>query len=492
MRTPRLATLLVVLLVGLMLAPPTLAQQGGARAIKSLLRKGNRAFATGDYPAAYDAFRQGYELSPKNPVFLRSMAYSLLKMYQHEKARKRIQQYIKAYPRAKDRNKMRGIVSGLEVVVKTKIAVQSTPPGAALFIDAEAAGRVGKTPYKGTIHPGKHSLILKRDGYYITIKDFEIKPKQSLIFKVPLQVPLKISTLPPGATIHLGGPDGKSLGTAPFSGGISPGKIKLWFKLKGYQPLRKAVSVVGGKPAQVEAELLVGLKVTSDPAGATVVLGGRKLGRTPLTAAVPPAKHTVVLKLAGFTDVKRQVAAAPGGQPSALHVKLRGGLLSMRTSVTGARVTVGQIKVGTTPVGSATVPLGKQLIKVEHASRRQWSRAVEFTPGELVKAEVKMGHPMWPVWVSAGVSAAGLALGTVTGVMALSHVGDSNDANLCARDGTALTDGAQCGFGLQNASTAGFVTGGVAAAVALVYYLVWARPSATVSRSPIKSAALRR
>ncbi len=486
MRIKKVVILLGVVL-GLALGPGvSQAQRVDAKQVKSLLRKGNKLFAAGDYPAAYEAFKQGYELKP-SPVFLRSMAYSLLKMYKHGEARKLMKKYQKKYPRAKDRGKMAEIATGLDVVIKTKISIKTTPPGADIYIDAEAAGKVGKTPDSMTIHPGKHTLILKKKGYYTTIKEFTIAPKQDLPLKLALQVPLKITSNPPGATIHIGKESAKSLGTTPFSGGIEPGKFAVYLKHKDYRTRHLKLAAVGGRAANLSSDLYVGLKVASTPPGAKVFMDGKLLkGVTPLVEDALPGQRVIRIKMAGFSPVDRKVTVSPGAS-AVVDIKLKGGLLSMRASADGAKVTVGPVKLGKAPLASATVPLGKHLVKVTHPDRRDWSRALDFTPDQHITAQVQMGHPMTPFWISAGVSAVSLIVGSVTGIMAIKHVSEANEQGRCSPAGDKLIPDLEgsCGFGLQHTSSTGFITGGVAAGVALVYYLFWAKDSAKITRAPL-------
>ena len=67
-------------------------------------------------------------------------------MYQHEKARESLRTYLQKYPKRPDAKRIEELVNDLDAVVQTKITVTSTPPGADLYIDAEAAGKVATTP----------------------------------------------------------------------------------------------------------------------------------------------------------------------------------------------------------------------------------------------------------------------------------------------------------------------------------------------------------
>lgn len=57
------------------------------------------------------------------------------------------------------------------------------------------------------------------------------------------------------------------------------------------------------------ADAVATLVVESEPPGATVEIGGRVRGQTPLTAALAPAQHRVTLRRAGYADAAYTVRA---------------------------------------------------------------------------------------------------------------------------------------------------------------------------------------
>jgi hypothetical protein len=457
-----------------------------AESVQAILNKGNRLFAQGDYAAAFDVFKEGYEKSP-TPVFLSSMAFCQLKLFNHEKARTFLLEYIKKFPKVTDNQKMKELASGLEVVVQTRLSVTTDPPGAELYIDAEAAGKVGMTPFKGTLEPGKHTLILRGAGYAVTTKTFSINPKENLALKIPLEVPCKVASNPVGATVRVDSEKGEPLGKTPLSATIVPGRRVLFLEAPGYLTWKREITVAAKVEFSLEAQLEVGLKIASNPTGAGVAVDGKAMpGKTPLEIPVVPAKHTVVVSLAGFKPAQREVEAAPG-KSSDLLVQLEGSMLTMRTDVPGADVKIGALEVGKTPIERATVPMGSQAVAVTHPDRRPWSHAIQFSGDEAIQAEVKLGRPLWPVWTAGGVGVAGLLLGTIAGVVAMKRTSEANDKGWCTSDGirTPAGDvaGAKCGYVYHNLSTAAFITGGVAVGVALVYYLVWGRSSEKITRT---------
>jgi hypothetical protein len=96
-------------------------------------------------------------------------------------------------------------------------------------------------------------------------------------------------------------------------------------------------------------------------------------------------------------------------------------------------------------------------------------------------------------WVGFGVGAAGLVMGSVTGVMALSREGDLSDkcpAKRCTRDSESDLDGAQT---MATLSTIGFIVAGVGAAVGVIGIVAGHRARApktgvTASRGSLTAA----
>jgi len=61
------------------------------------------------------------------------------------------------------------------------------------------------------------------------------------------------------------------------------------------------------------APILAAISVSSDPSGASVVVGGKLLGATPLRTSLPPGRTTVLVLKAGFEPWSREVALEAGG-----------------------------------------------------------------------------------------------------------------------------------------------------------------------------------
>jgi hypothetical protein len=483
-----------------------------AQSAKALLRRGNQLFAKGEYQEAKKVLEQALE-KHRGPDILRTLAYCLVKVRWYADALKRFKDYLAENPTAKDRAKIEQVMQHLEVVVRTKLTVRSKPMGATVFIDAEAAGPVGTTPYVGRIEPGQHVVILKKEGFRPVARAVQVKPKQAVDLRVPLEVDLKVTSNPEGATVHLDAETAPALGRTPLQAGITPGRHTVYVRLPGFATFHKTVSVAAARPVTLSAALYKKLSIRSIPPGARVRIDGKpRSERTPLDLLMPPGEYTIELDRPGFNPFRQRVQVTAGSS-GVFTGRLHGdGLLSIRSDPAGATVRVGAMELGKTPLSRVSVPLGEREVTLSYPGRSAWDEQLLFRKDDLVSARVKLGRRSWPTWVLVGVAGLAAIIGTATGVAALdrskavsSMLVEERDANgrptgrlavgACTAEGqpifTNMWDanrGEQandpCSLGLQHTSTAFLSVAGASALSALLYYLIFVRPSDAITRGP--------
>ena len=487
------------------------AAPAGAESARALLKQGNQLFASGEYHKAREVFERAYRLN-QDAVFLRGLANALVKVRWHADALKRFREYLERFPKAKDRAQIEQMVQVLDVVAHTRLTVRTKPLGARVYIDSEVGGQVGETPFAGTIEPGTHVVILKKNGFRDVARSVTVKPKQRVSLRVPLEVTLKVSSIPTGATVHLDAEGADPLGQTPLETGLPVGRRTVFVKRPGLSTYKKTLEVSGPGEVVLEARLARAVPVRSTPAGARVLVDGKPLeGRTPLTAQLTPGRHRIELRLKGLKPHRDEVEVTTTS-PGAITARLGGGaLLSMRSEPGGATLLLdGKIALGRTPLADVPVPAGRARLGLRHPDRRAWDSALELGAGERLSARVKLGRRSWPVWTLLAVAGVAGLVGMITGVAALDRdkelsniVVEERDANdrptgrlavgACTADGQPIfanmvdtTGGGSandlCGLGLHHATTALLSTAGISAASALLYYLLFVRPSVTVER----------
>jgi serine/threonine protein kinase len=121
--------------------------------------------------------------------------------------------------------------------------------------------------------------------------------------------PVMVVSSPGGATVTL---DGRSQTAckAPCSVNASPGHHTIAFSMAGYQVERRDVEIGTGGielPPVILHAIGATLMVTSEPAGASVSVDGKKLPQpTPTQVTLPPGKYTILLQKDG-KEVTRAV-----------------------------------------------------------------------------------------------------------------------------------------------------------------------------------------
>jgi formylglycine-generating enzyme required for sulfatase activity len=117
--------------------------------------------------------------------------------------------------------------------------------------------------------------------------------------------------------------------------------------------------------ARAEAERLAnargGLKIHTEPAGANVRIAGLE-AKTPVDGLqVPIGKQTLVVELAGYQPLSREVVVEEGqiADLGTLRLERQMGRVLLKSSPPGAVVMWNGAKAGTTPLELAEVPVGR-------------------------------------------------------------------------------------------------------------------------------------
>jgi peptidoglycan/xylan/chitin deacetylase (PgdA/CDA1 family) len=126
------------------------------------------------------------------------------------------------------------------------------------------------------------------------------------------------------------------------------------------------------------------LRVTSDPDGATVLLDGKEIGKTPVVYPnVPPGKHTLSLRLAGYVTADREVQVERA-QASEAHFPLERQTRAVRvvSDPAGAQVTWDGQGLGQAPAVVAKAPVGAHTVRLSLAGYDEVEQQVQIEPGD--------------------------------------------------------------------------------------------------------------
>lgn len=200
------------------------------------------------------------------------------------------------------------------------LRVVSSVPGAEVYIDGEMKGTVNSTI--ANIPVGQHVVEVRSPGYAPQTLEVKIVAGEQQVARVdmssaqkPTAAQLRIVTPVPNAEVFI---DGASAGPAPIDrSDLQPGKHYVIVRAKGYAEWKREVDLDPAKPTLLTAELSASgtLKILSNVSGATVLIDGQVVGKTPLTLdTVSSGEHLVEVKQTGYVTARQPFQIAGGEQ----------------------------------------------------------------------------------------------------------------------------------------------------------------------------------
>ena len=272
------------------------------------------------------------------------------------------------------------------------VAVTSRPEGAMLSVDGVPRG---VTPASVHLFPGRHVVRLELPGAPATYAEFESGESPSdVFFELPApSVTVLLDTEPQGAAATL---DGAFVGTTPvLLPELAPGKHSFGLSLDGHRDAVLEEDLAAPAPVRVFARLVPSsatLRVTSDPDGASVVVGGVPRGAAPVdVSGVPEGETAVEVSMPGYSSFRRQVKLASGDDVP-LHAALEPLPAELRvvTVPAGANVYVDDELRGVSPLVVSNAVPGSFRVRVRLDGHDQLARTVELGPGEHSTQEFRL------------------------------------------------------------------------------------------------------
>jgi len=206
------------------------------------------------------------------------------------------------------------------------------------------------TPWTITLPLGDHAVIIRAKRYAEATRVVSItEPGQELEIDIPLEpawAMVSFTTRPAGSQVVI---DGRRLGTTPLITELGAGPHSVEYRLDGYASHRAAITVAAGQdqefPAVALQPLFAQVAITSDPIGASVLVGDVFEGVTPLSVSVrPDREHRITLTKGGFELHTITVELRPGEK------------IELRTELTALR---GRVRFTSTPPGAEVVISGE-------------------------------------------------------------------------------------------------------------------------------------
>ena len=236
------------------------------------------------------------------------------------------------------------------------IRVTSSPSGAKIYIDGKYSGRSTPSTIKD-LSSGSHKIKLEQSGYKTWSRTIEIKP---------------------GETISQSGTLTASAPSAPQYTKPTPTPTPT--------PTQPTYRPTPQPPQKTRTGGTGTVKISSDPSGADVFIGGEYKGKTPLTTNVPAGNTKVIINKEGLQRYSRSVNVESNKTVKLTNIKL-GNMY-------------GQVKLTSVPPRASVVFDGRQIppktpvtikkvskdqphtITVSLPGYRSWTKTFSITSGD--------------------------------------------------------------------------------------------------------------
>ena len=327
---------------------PALAQDGATQDAKRHFDIGQALYMQGKFQPAAERFEKAFAAKPF-PAFLFNAAVCLEKSKDFVKALKLYEQFLTLDPHSNDRSlvkkRIKAIRSHLNpptpttrsssqpatpelpslppIETKGVVVIESSPEGAAIYLDAKEKGIFTRTPYTGSLPPGQHTIILEIKEFKRVQKTITVQRDvlSYLYFSLSRERNLgwiEVKGNIPGASLYLDKREFGAVGRTPYSGHLRPGKRKLIIDRPGYEPVIQEIEVVAGKTHVLNFTLHKvqhgWLKVTGRTTrGAKVLVDGKPFdcgSEFPCRGKITKGKHLVTVAKEDFKDYSTEVVVA--------------------------------------------------------------------------------------------------------------------------------------------------------------------------------------
>jgi TonB family protein len=136
-----------------------------------------------------------------------------------------------------------------------------------------------------------------------------------------------------------------------------------------------------------------GLRIETEPSGATVSIDGKEVGLTPLTLPdVTPGLRTVRVFRDGYAPTELSLEVAPETALAPLHFSLQPveARAAIASEPQGASVILDGNVAGKTPLEGLRLTPGPHELRVEAAGYRPWRQRIDARAGEPVSLEARL------------------------------------------------------------------------------------------------------
>jgi formylglycine-generating enzyme required for sulfatase activity len=245
------------------------------------------------------------------------------------------------------------------------------------------------------LRPGEYTLVAAHEGYETLRVPIVIARDGRREFRFALtMLPGRLQIdLPVPGQVSI---DGKAAGRAPGEFRLVAGRHRILIDTERHLDFQTEVEIEGRDRLQRLAPKLVpgwaAVSVTSDPAGAEALVGGKPVGATPVKLELMGGNHRLELRRAGYKTWVSDILVK-ANEPmniGPVHLGIPDGRLAVQSAPAGANVTVGGVYRGRTPLEIDVRPDVSQAVAISREGYESATREVSVASGARRVVEVSL------------------------------------------------------------------------------------------------------
>jgi formylglycine-generating enzyme required for sulfatase activity len=235
------------------------------------------------------------------------------------------------------------------------------------------------------LRPGKYQVSVTAQGYRPLDTEVTVDQRDSQTLELVLQaLPglLSVDSEPRGASVRL---DGELVGTTPLSDlSVAEGDHQLQLAEARHLPLEQSVQITGRNiRQQLQLQLAPAwaeVTVSSEPAGARILVDGEAMGQTPATVEILQGEHQLMLQLPTYADWQQdlKIKASEGLDLGQVKLQPAAGELVLTSVPSGANVTLDGEFQGQTPLTMLVSPDDAHRLAVFKPGYKRYNSTIEM------------------------------------------------------------------------------------------------------------------
>lgn len=245
---------------------------------------------------------------------------------------------------------------------------------------------------------GKYTVQVEKEGYETLIQEFEVTdaPDQD--------IPISLKKLPGILTISTSPKDDieilvdqKSVGRSPLTlDSISAGIHDISIRSERFMPYDTEIEIEGRRQEQVLGLSLqpawAVITIKTFPDSATVLVDDVDRGATPLSIEIIQGTRLIKTRLPGYKVWQTELVVVPSEEQTLPLINLvkSDGKLSLRSTPTGANVTISGKYMGQTPIDLSLAPGDKYAMVLSKAGFQQVTRSINIAPDEDISLNINL------------------------------------------------------------------------------------------------------